>query len=209
MKHIRNPIVLRFFFSCLFSTYLLLYNVAVNAHGGVFLEKDICVIQIGFFKAHFTIYQPQISQHEEFCEDIPGIGGSLFVMEYLHEGLREMQVDFRIINDVQNLGRFTKAEDIKKIDNIDKHTIFYKKPNLSPDGIFLVFYEFEQNGNYIGIVNASKQNDSIIYTAIFPFQVGNNNWGYIPLFIGLAMVLQLLYWLMNGGYKRLYKKLSQ
>lgn len=128
-------------------------------------------------------------------------------MEYLHDGLREMQVDFRIINDIQNLGRFAKPEDIKKINNIDKHTIFYKIPLQSPDGIYLAQYEFNKNGNYIGIVNASKENDNTVYTAIFPFKVGYSSWGYTPLIIGLAIVLQLIYWLLNGGYTRLRKNI--
>ena len=80
----------------------------------MFLEEDTCVIQIDFYQAHFTIYQPQITQHKEFCEDIPEVGETIFVMEYLHDGLRDMPVDFRIIKDIQKLGRFAKFDDIKK-----------------------------------------------------------------------------------------------
>ena len=45
-----------------------------------------------------------------------------------------------------------------------------------------------------------------IYTAVFPFQVGGSNWGYIPAIISLAIFLQLNYWLMNGGFGYLRKK---
>ena len=49
-------------------------------------------------------------------------------MEYLHDGLRDMQVDFRIIKDIQKLGRFAKLEDIEKIKDIQQQTVFYQAP---------------------------------------------------------------------------------
>ncbi len=175
------------------------------SHGGVFIEEDVCVIQIDFFQAHFTIYQPQISQHEELCEDIPTIGETIFVMEYLHDGLRQMPVDFRIIKDTQKLGRFAKLEDIKKIKDIHSQTVYYQAPQEGPDGIYMARYEFDEEGYYIGIVSALQPEDGMTYTAVFPFKVGGSAWGYIPVIIALAIFLQLNYWLMNGGFARLRK----
>lgn len=177
----------------------------INAHGGVFLEEDICIIQIDFFKAHFTIYQPQNSQHKEFCEDIPKSGETIFVLEYLHDGLRQMPIDFRIIKDTQKLGRFAKLEDIKKINNISSHTVYYKGSQTGPDGVYLAKYNFTEEGYYIGIVTATQLEEETTHTAVFPFKVGASNWGYIPAIIGLAIFLQLNYWLMNGGFTRLRK----
>ncbi len=169
----------------------------------MFLEEDVCIINIDFYQAHFTIFQPKNSQHEEICEDIPATGESIFVMEYLHDGLREMLVDFRIIKDTQKLGRFAKLEDIEKIKDIRKQTVFYQPPSLSPDGVFLVKYDFTEKEYYIGIVTAKLPGENTSYTAVFPFRVGGSNWGYIPAIIGLALFLQFNYWLMNGGYSRL------
>ena len=70
------------------------------------MEDDICVINIGLLKAHFTSYQPQINGSQEFCENIPEVASSVFVIDYLHDFLKEMQVDFRIIRDVNNFGIF-------------------------------------------------------------------------------------------------------
>jgi len=179
------------------------YNGTLHAHGGVFLEEDVCIIEIDFFKAHFTIYQPQISKHKEYCEDIPTMGETTFVMEYLHDGLREMQVDFRIIKDTQNLGRFAKLEDIEKIKDIYKQTVFYQPSELAKDGVYLAQYEFNTKEYFIGIVTAKHPGQDTAYTAVFPFQVGGSNWGYIPAIISLALFLQLNYWLMNGGFSRL------
>ncbi len=41
------------------------------AHGGVVEEDDICVIKVNYLRAHFKIYQPRVSGHEQFCEDLP------------------------------------------------------------------------------------------------------------------------------------------
>ena len=186
---------------------VLCYSSA-NAHGGVFLEDDLCLIQIGFHKAHFTIYQPQKSQHKEFCEDIPHATESIFVMEYLHNNLRNKPVDFRIIKDVQNRGRFVKWQDLQSIENFDDITEFYQPPVIREDGVFLALHEFKEEGNYIGIVMTKNQDNSEAYTAVFPFRVGGQSWGYIPWFIAIALFLQLNYWLLSGGYSRIRKLFS-
>lgn len=189
--------------------FLTSYSACVKSHGGVFLEDDLCVIQIGFHKAHFTIFQPQMSQHKQFCEDIPAATESVFVMEYLHNSLREKLVDFRIIKDVQNLGRFARWEDLEHNENFNEITVFYQPPVIREDGTFLALHDFEQEGNYIGIVIAKNPDTNETYTAVFPFRVGGKNWGYIPIFIVVVIFLQLNYWLMNGGYSRVRNALKQ
>ena len=64
---------------------MLLAPVTAFPHGGVVLEEDICLIKVGFYQAHFTVFQPESRQHEQFCEDLPDIGESIFVLEYLHD----------------------------------------------------------------------------------------------------------------------------
>ncbi len=76
---------------------LLTLSSSVFAHGGVVEDDDLCVIKIGYLRAHFKIYVPEERQHQEFCEDIPVRGDSVFVMEYQHDGLSEAEIDFRII----------------------------------------------------------------------------------------------------------------
>ena len=65
-------------------------------------------LSIGFLEAHFTVYQTQTSASEEFCEDIPDVTNSVFVLDYLHDFLKEMPVDFRIVKDSHNFGIFAK-----------------------------------------------------------------------------------------------------
>ena len=155
------------------------------------MEDDLCVIQIGFYKAHFKIYQPRKSQHEEWCEDIPHAGESVFVLEYLHDSLRGVPVEFRIIEDVDNRGRFARWGDIKE--GVQRNTV----------------YRFAEEGNYIGIVTAQSPEGSKTYTAMFPFRVGGADWGLIPWFVALAVFLQLNYWLTSGGYARIRRMLKR
>lgn len=173
-------------------------------HGSVTMEDDLCVIDIGFYSAHFAIYQPQTRQHAEYCEDIPDATESVFVIEYLHESMRQVPVDFRIIRDTENRGQFVRWEDIEGIDDIETETVFYQPPVRREDGVFLVNHAFMETGDYIGIVTAQHPDMDKTYTAVFPFRVGFtfSGWGYAPLFIALAVFLQLNYWLMTGGYTR-------
>lgn len=180
----------------------LCWCLRAAAHGGVFFEEDLCVIQIDFFQAHFTIYQPQTRANTEYCEDVPDVTETVFVMDYLHDSLKEMPVDFRIIRDTDDLGRYARWEDIERIENLDADTVFYQPPVRRYDAVFTVEHTFEQSGNYIGIVTTKHPTEDKTYRAIFPFEVGSTGFGYVPLFVGLAIFVQLNYWLMNGGYTR-------
>lgn len=172
------------------------------AHGGVAPEGDLCIIQIGFFEAHFAVFQPPTRGHRGFCEDLPDVTESVFVLEYLHGSLKEMPVDFRIIRDVDKLGRYARWDDIVQIEDIDAVTVFYQPPVIRPEAWFSVVYEFEDPGNYIGIVTTQHPTEDKTYHAVFPFRVGGTGYGYLPLFVALLLLVQLNYWIMSGGYSQ-------
>ena len=86
----------------------------IYAGGGVVLEDDVCIIWIDFYSAHFTAYQPDSSGNEQFCEDLPDTGETIFVLDYLHQSLKEVPVDFRIIRDVTGLGRYARLEQVQE-----------------------------------------------------------------------------------------------
>tara|TARA_R100001143_G_scaffold55705_1_gene51872 strand:- start:5760 stop:6794 length:1035 start_codon:yes stop_codon:yes gene_type:complete len=171
------------------------------AHGSVTAEDDLCIIRIGFYRAHFKIFQPGSSGQTEFCEDIPNTGESIFVMEYLHQELGNVPVEFRIIHDVTGLGRFARLEDVRQIDDIDAATVFYQGPAVESD-VFTVLHEFEENGDYLGIVTARHPDRDEYYQAVFPFKVGFTGFGILPLFLILLIATQLAYWFTSGGYSR-------
>lgn len=171
------------------------------AHGGVVQEDDICVIKVSFLRAHFKVYQPRVTGHEQFCEDLPAASESVFVMEYLHDALAAMPVDFRIIRDVTGKGRFARLEDVQQIDDIDSVTVFYQPAIIEPD-VFTVIHEFDEEGDFIGIVSAMQPDTRKVHAAVFPFEVGFTGIGYWPFFVAVLVLLQLQYLLMSGRLKR-------
>ncbi len=177
--------------------YSMVWCLDASAHGGVGMEDDKCVIKIGFLKAHFTGYQPLTNGTEEFCEDIPEVASSIFVIDYLHDFLKEMPVDFRIIRDVNNFGIFANWDDITSLEDIEKDTVFYLPPVKQPGGVLTAKYDFKQGGGYIGIATAVHPEKEKTYHAVFYFQVGGADYGYVPLFIALVVLAQALYLFNN------------
>lgn len=175
-----------------------------KAHGGVVEEDDVCVIRISYLKAHFKIYQPLTSGHREFCEDLPSATESIFVMEYLHDEMRRVPVDFRIIRDVTDKGRFARWEDVAAIDDLESVTVKYQPPAIEPD-VFTAIHNFTEEGNYIGVVTATPDTGERLHIAVFPFEVGYTGLGYWPLVIGLLLLVELLYLYMSGRLARWWR----
>ena len=192
----------RWFASCLAGSLACsVFCASSFAHGGVVEEDDVCVIKVNYLRAHFKIYQPRISGHDQFCEDLPEASESVFVMEYLHGALQTMPIDFRIIRDVTGKGRFARMDDVERIADLDAATVFYAPPVLEPD-VYTVSYTFEQEGDFIGIVSARHPETGAVHAAVFPFEVGFTGWGYWPLFAGLLIAIQIQYLVMSGRLKR-------
>lgn len=143
----------------------------VGAAGGVIGEAGSCMIKIGFYTAHFTIYQPETNGNEEFCEDLPDVGQTLFVLDYLHDSLREVPVDFRILRDATQRGQFTKWQDIQTIDDLEAQTVFYQQGGIHAAGQLTIEHTFDTSGWYIGVVTAPHPTTGEMYHSVFPFQV--------------------------------------
>lgn len=180
---------------------LTVFPGAAVAHGGVVQEDDLCVIKVDYLRAHFKVYQPRVSGHEQFCEDLPVASESVFVMEYLHDSLAGMPIDFRIIRDVTGKGRFARMEDVEQIENLAHATVFFQPARAEPD-VFTVVHEFSEEGDFIGIVSATHPDTKKVYAAVFPFEVGFTGIGYWPLFVAALVLLQLQYLFMSGRLKR-------
>lgn len=168
---------------------VLLTAARAHAGGGVVLQDDVCIITIGFYSAHFTAYQPETSGNREFCEDLPDTGESIFVLDYLHQSLKEVPVDFRIIRDVTGLGRFVKFEDVAALDNIESHTVFYEPPTVKPAATFRISHDFIEKGDYVGIVSAGHPSNDKTYYSVFPFRVGSSDWILWVALVGGALLL--------------------
>ncbi len=175
--------------------------VSAFAHGGVVGDGDLCVINIGYLRAHFKIYVPEERQHQEYCEDIPVRGDSVFVMEYQHAGLSEAEIDFRIIRNVTGKGIFAIKQDVDAIEDLESVTVRHEPPTVVPN-VFTMLQSFEEDGEYIGIVSARNLDTQVVYTAVFPFEVGYTGLGYWPWALGALLALQLSYWFMSRRARR-------
>ena len=83
-------------------------------HGGVSSTGERCMLYVykpgtpvgqitqSQLKANFTGYQPERRASQNFCDDVPYLGKALFVIDFLSPELREMSVDFRILEDRNN-----------------------------------------------------------------------------------------------------------
>jgi len=163
-------------------------NQQAFAHGSVVAEEDLCIIKIGFYTAHFTVFQPITREHVEYCEDLPDVTESVFVMEYLHDSMRDVPVDFRIVVDRNNVGRFASIEDLEQL-NLELDTVFFQGGVRQADGVLVARHEFAQPGNYIGVVTTTNPTQDKVYTAVFPFQVGGIRWVYVSIVAFFVMLV--------------------
>ena len=171
-----------------------------HAHGGVLMENDTCVMRIGTLSAHFSGYQPTISANDEFCEEIPEVAESVFVIDFLEDVLNTMPVEFRILRDDHNLGLAATWEDVQSLGDIDGTTIFHQPPALYPDGVLTGNFTFLEAGTYIGIVSARHEGKNMTFRAVFPFRVGAAGFlDYLPFLIGVLAFFEAFYWITSGG----------
>ena len=172
-----------------------------EAGGGVLLSEDSCIITIGFYTAHFTAYQPDSSGDKQFCEDLDNVGKTTFVLDYLHKSLSEVAVDFRIIHNVTDKGKFVQMEDIIEIEDIDSHTVFYQPPVIKSNASYMINHNFKETGEYVGIVTAGHPTKTTIYSSVFPFTVGTSYISWPALsFVMLVLIFgSYLYYMSRSG----------
>lgn len=171
------------------------------AHGSVTPEDDLCIIRVGYYRAHFKMYVPDARGHRDYCEDIPATGETIFVMEYEHSGLGDVPIDFRIIRNTTGMGIFTSLEDVEAIDDLDAVTVVHHGAAIQQD-VFTLLYDFEDQGEFVGIVTVRNPENGKIYTAVFPFEVGFAGFGWWPWFVAVAVLLQINYLWMSGWLGR-------
>ena len=135
----------------------VMFTSQVQAHGGLALADDMCVLTVGPYRMHFTGYQP-LSQEEEFCEDIPEIGKTVIALDYIQEELRPLKTEVRIIRD-------TGSET-----DLDAITVFHLPPKVYPSASITVEHVFPEKGKFVGLVTVTGGAQD--YVSRFPFSVG-------------------------------------
>jgi len=162
-----------FFHRCLLLLLMTLLSLSsARAGGGLVLEEDKCILWIDFYSAHFTAYQPATQGNQQFCGDLPDVGETIIVLDYLHPSLKEVPVDFRIIRDVTGQGQYVKLKHVEALGDLDPYTVFYQPPVIRSDASFQIEHAFTEKGAYVAVVSAGHPSTDMIYTAVFPFQAG-------------------------------------
>jgi hypothetical protein len=131
-----------------------------TAHGGLAMEKDYCKLRVGPHVMHFTGYQPGDGYRKEFCEDIPSTGATIVVLDFIDDVLRDLPVSVRIIRDSGSAPEH----------DLDSTTVYHVPPKIYPMGTFSFDYQFQEPGNYVGLVMVGDGNQQAI--GRFPFSVG-------------------------------------
>lgn len=152
----------------------------VFAHGGVSAEADLCVLNLGPYRVHFTGYVVEGQKTREFCEDIPNTGRVIIVLDFIDDFLRTHEIGVK----------FAETESLKD-DPEDQGEIVHSVPKaVYKGGTIKMEMEFDQPKYFVGIVSAEGPSGEQ-YISRFPFGVGQNNWFGSWTFIILTILVIL------------------
>jgi hypothetical protein len=140
--------------------------LSASAHGGLSMDEDYCKLRVGRYVMHFVGYQPDSpAGPREFCEDIPDIGRTVVVLDYIDAELRDLPTEVRVIRDA--------GDDA----DMEQRTVLHLPPRLYPSGSLNFEIEFNEPGKFIGLVSVGDR-DKLV--SRFPFSVGRRSrWLYI------------------------------
>jgi len=157
----------------------------VYAHGGLSMAEDVCKLTIGPYTMHFTGYQPDSSQEQEFCEDIPNTGRTVVALDYIDEALRPLTTEVRIIRDT---GAEPGAEG-----NLDEITVMHIPPKVYSNGSVTFEHTFPEEGNFVGLVTVNDNGTE--YVSRFPFAVGTGGKFKPNMYLWPLLIV-----IVGGGY---------
>ncbi|PHS73403.1 MAG: hypothetical protein COB22_01545 [Cycloclasticus sp.] len=173
-----------------------LMSTASWGHGGVMNEGNECKLRVGPYVMNFSGYQPENNVSKQFCDDMPTIGKSIIVLDFIDNKLRDMTVNFRVIKaEVAALG----TADDGKVNNAElAQTPFFEIPaKRYPTGTMTITQDFKEKGHFVGYVVIEGENEKFI--SRFPFSVGYPNPGIpaglkIPIAVFLVIIV-IMIWL--------------
>jgi hypothetical protein len=164
-----------------------------QAHGGVKLEQDECVLRIGPSTMHFSGYQ-RVGEEQEFCEDIANTGPTVIGLTPVSPELRDMAIGMRVIKDVGD----------KETGDLDAITVAYREPKVYHNGTMTFEHDFKEPGHYVGIVTV-RDDLGNEWVSRFPFSVGLYTfWGmieYILYAVGFFSLVGVM-WLVLRAKSR-------
>lgn len=149
---------------CVLVACTISFSQRAVAHGAVTMEADICKLKVAGYFMHFTGYQPQ-SSRAEFCEDIPALGRTVIVLDFVDDALRDMTTSVQIVR------KGGSSASMEKLQANEETGLLFVPPKKYPNGTIKLDVTFHEPGNYVGIVTVGDKNESV---ATFPFDVGRS-----------------------------------
>jgi len=151
----------------------MIFTGQVQAHGGLALADDMCILTVGPYTIHFTGYQP-LTQEEEFCEDIPEVGKTVVALDYINDELRPMETEVRIVRSSPSLTINTRTtpKDMEKVsdEDLENMTVYHLPPEVYPSASILIDHSFPEKGMFAGVVTV--RGEGLEHVSVFPFSVG-------------------------------------
>lgn len=164
---------------------ILIMPTMVWSHRVADNQIDPCQIQVGYEPIHITAYTPILTKAKQYCQNIPGLGQTQLVFDYVGKKLKYITLEFEV----------TKEPEGKRV--------FYQEPIKNIHGTMNAAIDFSQYGagQYkvrITIVHKGKRLDTFL-----PLQVGMDSGNSS----GMGMLLMLLAVLATAYYFLIYKGL--
>ena len=178
-----------------YAALLLLVTTLAWGHGGVSNDGNECKLRVGPYLMNFSGYQPSNNISKQFCDDMPTVGKSIIVLDYIDNKLRDMTVSFKVINsDTAPLGTI---DDGKVNDAELAQPAFFELPaKRYPSGTMTITQDFTEKGHFVGYVTVEGENEKFI--SRFPFSVGYEQTRipkalHVPIAVFLIVIIIMIW----------------
>jgi len=153
--------------------------LTAQAQHGHELATDTCVLHVGPYKMYFNGYQPDAFHDQQFCQEIPGLGNTVLVFDFVEHELRSMPVEVRIIQD-------TGSET-----NLESVTVVHYPAKVYPTGSIDVRHNFDKPGKFVGLVSIGDKQEHL---SRLRFSIGETGavshlQHYLMILVPLAVVI--------------------
>jgi len=147
-----------------------------HAHGGVAIEFDTCVVELGKYRMHFTAYQ-QVTGGEEHCWDLPAPGQTNLVFDFTDTEMRSKPVELRVV-ELGEGGEIAVGGSIRTVAEV--------ATKVYPQGTVTLESEFEAGKRYVAVLVMSDARPLVLKA---PIQVVPKQGTSFYVMIGLAIMV--------------------
>jgi len=173
-------------------------STASWGHGGVANDGNQCKLSVGPYMMSFSGYQPENDVSKQFCDDMPGIGKSIIVLDFIDNKLRDMTVNFRVLK-ADSAAQGNADDAIVNEAELAQIPFFEIPEKHYPTGSMTISQTFKEKGHFVGYVIVEGENEKFI--SRFPFSVGLPPAGIpealkVPI-IAFILVVIIMIWFLR------------